>query len=227
MTSLVLQQLVYRKGRVPVLFACIRTEESLSHEKNSAYFAEQLLAWFRERQQWLVRCVGKETVAKEMGAAANGLDEVENELCHKIAQIDEEIAIYNRMQQKAMQEIGLAGLFCIGNRFWLFSRGNVGVYLLNRRFERTNCMCLSRECLQGEGMQGKVELLSGLMEADIGLLLATGDFIANMTRQELQECLAVKELKIQEQANRRLQELGRAAERRGGHHMGAILLVTS
>ncbi len=62
------------------------------------------------------------------------------------------------------------------------------------------------------------------METNIGILLASDSFYRQISQDELENCLAVKSIISPVQAQKRIRELGRAAERRGGRDMAAILL---
>lgn len=224
LTSLVLQQLVYRKGKIPVLFACICNGNTMGKGEDSSYFTEQLANWFWSRQQSLVQEIKKDADEKKP-------EEIEREICYKIMQVDREISLYERYGKRASEafkgQVGhvgnMIGLLCIANRFWLFGRGSMEAYLLNTRFERVHCeSLLGKEELK----TGEIMVMSGLMEAEIGLLLATENFNNKLSKQELAECLRIKDVNTRERGKRRLEELGAAAECRGGRHMGAILLAT-
>ena len=64
----------------------------------------------------------------------------------------------------------------------------------------------------------------GSMEAGIGILLASGSLYESVSWDNIRMCLAVKEIRDSDQTRRRLRELGRAAESRGGRDLAALLL---
>ena len=73
-------------------------------------------------------------------------------------------------------------------------------------------------------MKGRLWIQRGAMEAGIGILIASDSFYKSIPQEDMQECLAVKDIRDPGQAQRRLLELGRAAERNGGRGMAAVLV---
>lgn len=221
LTSLVLQHLVYRRRKVPVLFACLC---SVEEEWGNSYFAEQLVSWFQNKGRKLL--------------VANGDNEkkIIAQLHTVIGQIDEELkenGKYNHDDSKSF--VSVAGVLCMADYYLLFYRGNQKVYLLNYRFGQANCKQISQSGSE------QLQIISGRMEKNIGLLLATNDWGRGITEEQIKECLAVKTLtgKNQEEktltrkvlspmptGERRLQELGQVSVQNGGRNMGAVLLVT-
>ncbi len=216
-TALVLQQLFYGRKKLPVLFACVCTSdkemENIYANKGdvgnlAAYFNERLAAWFW--QEGRKRCV------KRNGA---NISLMENNLCITIQAIEREIREY------AMQKLGrefwkmsFAGIIAVGEYFLSFGQGKCRICLLNTRFDRPNAEWL----WNGE----ELVIESGIMQRRIGLLLATEDFYKIPGEQQLQECLAVKELAWTKGLQRRLKELGERSEEKGGRQMGAVLMLT-
>lgn len=64
----------------------------------------------------------------------------------------------------------------------------------------------------------------GSMEMGIGILLASESFFGAVPREDMQNCLWVKNIRDSRQTQKRIQELGRAARRRNDREMGALLL---
>lgn len=223
-TALVLQQLVYRKGNIPVLFACICGEADGGTQRDNRYFAEQWAEWFHSRMYRLVKGVNAKDTDKL-------LVRTEQSLRKHLKRIDGEIAFQSKRKKKNTEETAgqakestqVAGMVCVGKCFWMFVRGRMHVWLLNRRFERGHCVEL---CGDGQEEQKNWRLLSGIMETEVALLLTTHDFTEYVTEEDIKECLLVKELRTPEQCQRRLSELGAVAAARGGHGLGAVLLVT-
>lgn len=267
-TSLVLQQFVHRKGKEPGMFACICTDRRAAEDirktaenagqsaedmwqsaenagqsvenTGNAYLAERLTYWFQTEGRELFRMDKSEEVM-----------ETRKRLVEVIAQADEDWERYCFHKGYAHEgdaiclKPDLIGLISAGERFLLFYRGKQGAYLLNRRFERVHCRCLTgqdeteegkklpkteKKVLKSEGkmqkMSEELQLFSGEMEPGIGLLLATEDFSKKLEKRQLEECLSVKEMERTENVKGRLRELGEEAARKGGHHMGAVLLLT-
>lgn len=85
----------------------------------------------------------------------------------------------------------------------------------------------SRQMTGAEHAQeGRLQLLGGGMEPGIALLLATEEFAGKLSVSQMEQCLSVKELEKTENVRGRLRELGEEAARNGGHHLGAVLLMT-
>ena len=64
----------------------------------------------------------------------------------------------------------------------------------------------------------------GSMEMEIGILLASESFFGAVPREDMQNCLWVKNIRDSRQTQKRVQELGRAVRRRNDREMGALLL---
>jgi len=114
-------------------------------------------------------------------------------------------------------QVSFAGIFCLGEHFLLFGRGNAGIRLLNHGIRKT---CVGNPIGCGEELQIK----QGVMEPGIGLLLATNSFYRNVEEDAMREGLSVEEVLNGIQTEKHLRELGRAAERAGGGNMAAVLL---
>ena len=211
-TALVLQHLVYRKRKKPLFWGCICTEGHCGGTESwrSAYYVRQLTEWFhRKGRRW---CLGEKT---------GDFDRLRVTLAEAIAGMDAEVAAHDCfLGEKGQGEVELAGLVCGGECFLLFYRGNIRVYLLNRRLSKGHCMRL-----QGEKL-GTMHVLSGIMQPGIGLLLITEEMAEKCGEERLQECLNISELLQAHRPQRYLEELGREAAKQEGSHMGALLLLT-
>lgn len=205
-TSLVLQHLVYRWGKVPVLFACLCSAEE---EREHSYFAEQLSAWFQNTGRELLM-TNRENEAQIIA-----------QIYAVIAQIDKELADNRQIRHDISKaKLSVAGILCVADCYFFFYRGRIKAYLLNERFGRASCRKITEENCE------ELQILSGTMEKNIGLLLATEDFGKGLSEVQIRECLAVKALTGTRTCERHLQELGQVSEENGGRHMGAVLLVT-
>ncbi len=212
-TSLLLQQLSRKRGKENLLFACVCEEErekvgekagkavqwNCQPGTSSGYMTERLHVWFYEKA--LVHCRNRGT---------GGFSVLGEGLKQAILQTDRELGGV---------DMPVCGLICIESDFLFFYRGRSELYLLNSRFERANLRRLS----------DKAETLAlqyGTIQKGAGILLATHDFCQRLGEQPLRECLAVREICVQEQADKRLGELSREAERRNAKNAGAVLVLT-
>lgn len=108
----------------------------------------------------------------------------------------------------AAGNFSVAGMFCVGRRFFLFYRGEQRICLMNRRFLRPNSKVLSRRT----DSSGKILMEEGVMQEDVGILIGTERFFDGISEEEFMKCLAVEAVRDQKQAERRLKELGRYNE---------------
>lgn len=115
-----------------------------------------------------------------------------------------------------------AGILAVGEEFLLFHEGAVRIALCNTGFGRPALQEIGgNDPLRGMGLQ----LQRGSMETGIGVLLASESFYGHIPGEDMRSCLWVKDIRKPGQTQKRLQELGRMAERQGGRQMGALLLV--
>lgn len=113
----------------------------------------------------------------------------------------------------------LAGVFCVGEEFFCFSRGEQRIYFMNTGFGRAHIRCLGAE---GDDLFFQ----RGILQQDIGLLFAVGSFWEHITEQMIKEGLFVQEIVTEEQMRKHLRELGAEAQRRGGKDMAAVFVRT-
>lgn len=239
-TSLVLQQFVYRRGKTPGLFACLCTDRQMgqgAENAPNAYLAERLSYWFQTEGRELFRRDKNEECMETRQRLARVIAQADEDLERHRLHKTEPHKDYAYVRDEICRKPDLIGLLSMGERFLLFNRGEQNAYLLNRRFERVHCRCLTgqekpgmgenlQEAEQKPGIGESLQLLSGEMETGIGLLLATEDFSRKLSRNQLEECLSVKEMERTENVKGRLRELGEEAARKGGQHMGTVLLLT-
>ncbi|MBE5882994.1 MAG: hypothetical protein E7291_01000 [Lachnospiraceae bacterium] len=208
-TSLVLQQFMSRRSKLPILFSCICTAENSERGIENEYYARQLTDWFRYQ--------GMEVLRKRRESSG----ELEGLLRQQFARIDGELAEYSgRGISEQAKEVSVVGLVCIGEQFWLFQRGRVSGCLLNDRFGKSHCTYLTNKTV------GEFRFLTGAMETNIGLLIVTESLAERLSKQQVEACLEINELTSAGKGKCRLQELSYEAEKCGGSHMGAVLLVT-
>lgn len=121
-----------------------------------------------------------------------------------------------------LQSAGI--VLCIGDGFLAWSSGEWRLWLLNTRFGKPHFRCLLPEVSE-EGML-KSAILRGGMEPGVGLLSANEDFFTGVTKEQLETCLAVKNMQGELRLRKHLQELGEEAARKGKGYPAAVLVVT-
>ena len=197
-TALLLQQYVCQG--VPVCLGCICGGESREAGIAGGLFTGRILGEFRKLS--LLRAV-KQPLK-----------------CLKWM----ERQIYKYRQGSAIPpDFWMAGILSVEEEFLLFYEGAVKIALCNTGFGRPALHEIGGNdymCGTGAGLQ----MQRGIMEAGIGVLLASESFYGNIPGEDMQNCLWVKEIRDSGQAQRRLRELGRMAERQGGRQIGALLL---
>lgn len=208
-SALLLQH--YTIDTVPLCFACICPAEDPARGRAAAYLTEQLLHWFRNLP-W--RKLPKDPEKHLLHA--------ETKLQRLIGRTMKELTSSNLLSSK--EQLSFAGIFCIDKHFLMFCQGTPQIYLLNRNLGRGALQCISDNLSSSDDVP--VTFHHGLLQTDIGLLLATDTFCADVDRKELRDCLYVKEVQTGDRARRHLQELGHRSEARGNCHMGAILIQT-
>ena len=111
-----------------------------------------------------------------------------------------------------------AGVLCVDSRVLLFDHGRMNLCGFFKRFGRTGWKVWKDQCMVGE------------VEAGTAILLTDHGFL-NYCEEELAGCLRPESVGTDllsdraERAERRLAELGRKAEQRGGRHMGAVWIL--
>lgn len=208
-TALLLQH--YRYNSTHLCLACICAAETPAQGKAAAYLTEQLLHWFRNLS-W----------RKLSRNPEKHLPVTETQLRKTIARATEDL-ISSRLIPPEIC-LHFSGILCIDEHFLLFCQGTPKIYLLNRNFNRAHIRCVSDELFPSE--EKNLIFRQGILQPDVGLLLATETFCRCATGQELKDCLHVEEVSDQDRANRHLWELGSRGEAQGGCHMGAVLLRT-
>lgn len=205
-SALLLQH--YRYREVPLCFACICAGEGEIKGRASAYLTEQLLSWFRALP------------LRQLARNPEGrLPRLERGLEGMIERSKKELMGHGLLQEGGLD---FAGILCAGDYFLLFREGGCQICLLNRCFDKGHLGRISGESLS----ESDSYFRQGILQREIGILLATGSFCSRLEDRELRECLHVKTVETQEQADRHLLELGNRAEELGGRHMGAVLLLT-
>ena len=215
-TALLLQQYVCRG--VPVCLGCICGGEGREAGIAGGLFTGGLLEEFRGFR--LLKAVEKRE--KFLGRMERQLYE-------------------SRKRCGASGDFWTAGILCIGERFLLFSEGAARIVLCNAGFGRPALQeimgggimggsGMGTEATGGDNMgrdggeRRQLQTKWGSMEMEIGILLASESLFGAVPREDMQNCLWVKNIRDSRQTQKRVQELGRAARRRNDREMGALLL---
>ena len=226
-SALLLQQYVCEG--VCVHFSCVCRGQD-GDERAGGYVTEQLLQWFRGLS--LKKLARKPE--KALGEAQAGLRRV-------ILRADDELATagavgtglkgdgYVRTKPAAAGAAGiriiaagktaLAGIFCVGEEFFYFCRGEQRIYFINTGFGRAHIRRLGTE-------DEEFFVQRGALQPDFGLLFAVGSFWEYVTEEMIKEGLFVQEVVTEEQMRKHLNELGKEACRRGGKDMAAVFVRT-
>lgn len=203
-SALLLQQYVCQG--TPVHFACV-CDGKEGDARAGGYMTEQLLQWFRKLS---LRRLTRKT-EKALGEAAAGLERT-------VLRADDELAEAGITEQG--QRVSLGGIFCVGESFFLYYRGEQKIYLINTGFGRVHVKRLGTEseafCVE-----------MGSLQPDIGLIFATTSFWERITEQMIKEALFVREVVTEEQMQKHLNELGEEAQRREGRDMAALFIRTA
>lgn len=204
--SLLLQQVTIRKQAV--LFACVCEGTNLDQRGvlESGYFTEALVEWFHRD---MLRILEKKWSERE----------VEKSLQKEVDRILGEIRLY--AQKKGFQEgLRFRGILLIDNLFWMFSRGKVNGYLVNRRLNQKNIRQIDTAW---EKQQVCWE--AGSIQKKVGMLLCIPQFVSFLDKAELTEVLAVEEKLTEERLQKRLQELWRVNVSRGEEGEAAAVYI--
>lgn len=202
-SALLLQQYVCQGGAV--YFACVCDGEE-GDDRAGGYMTEQLLRWFRSL---ILKKLSRKT-KKALEEAAGGLERT-------ILQADRELAESGITESG--QSVPLGGIFCVGERFLLYYRGERKIYFVNTSFGRAHGRWLGEE-------SEELRIETGILQPDIGLLFAASSFWEHITERTVKEVLAVREVRTEEQMQKHLNELGKEAARLGGRNVAAVFLRT-
>lgn len=193
--SLLLEQYVYRG--LPVCLGCICAGAGSVGSRRGAEFVARLRDRFRESD--LRRAVRQpEKWMMERGR------ELEREAVEATG---------------SPEEVSFAGFLCIGESFLLFYRGCYGAYLCNTGLAGSAVKPIFEARQEREVFAFRF----GSMEPGIGILLTVKELEKILPQSRLEDCLSVGEIRSPEQTEKRVRELGMAAERQGSS-IAALLL---
>lgn len=195
-TSLTLQQATRKRGKMPVVLACVCEEDAMTREQGlGEHFCIQLTDWFYERA--LEQCSrGKEP---DLSVLREELTELASDA-----------------------GFSAAGILCTGERFLLFYRGRQRICLLNSRFLRPNI----KELSANTDRVSALVVEEGILQSKVGVLLGTENFYRGISGEEIRNCLKVDAICDEKRVNRRLLELGHFGESRASGSRAAVLVIS-
>lgn len=239
-SALLLQELTCNGTAIFFVCVCAGGE---GQDMAAAYLSGQLREWFRGLA--LTRAVRNTGRFLKQSAA---------ELEHLVNRTDAELGAAGVLREQRESDgenlvstPGFAGMLGIGQECLLFTRGEAGIYLLNRNMGRPCVECVSDGTSDGildrisdstsadrmshEPSHGflygtPLWMQRAALESGLGLLFATDSFVKNISEEVLREGLSACEVRTERQAEKHLQELGEAAETAGGRNLAAVLVFT-
>lgn len=209
-SALLLQH--YCCGNIPFCFLALSSGENQSQGRAGAYLTGQLLRWFRR--------LPFRRLARDPERAVSVL---EREMGRNLERLDKELTSGGLARSGSL--LPVSGIFCVNDHFFLFSRGEQKLFLLNKDFGRGSVRRLLEIPEEGMDVPGPFLMRRGILQQDVGILLATDTFCRFLGDSQIRECLYVDELDGEAQARRRLCELGRRCEALGGRDMAAGVLL--
>jgi hypothetical protein len=99
-----------------------------------------------------------------------------------------------------------AGLLLYGRQFFAFQHGNIHIYLLNQRFHSPQMKCLDADFLPVTNNE-TLCTRSGVLDADIGLLLCSANLLSPYSDKDLAYSLSPHGIRTGGELRRRLEEL--------------------
>ena len=212
--SVVLQQI--KGGKRHYLFACICEGEGNGEETSyiSGYVTARLVEWFHG-------------LFSEKHCGAEVGEQMKKRLSREIVLIEEEL--WANSEEKGLSEsYHILGILLCEQDFLCFAKGDYKGYLFNRRFNRKQRVDVKKRFFEGndqvarDGKVGNVQYVFGHLQKNVGIILCNKDFDIYFSEHELIEVLGEDGLE-EEQINRRLQELWKENQHRGGAaYAGAV-----
>lgn len=188
---------IRRKGGLPIVFACV-------WRKDAGFGPELWREWLRHNALPLCKNAVEERCAdKVMESFLEFRCGSENDLLENISNISD-IAVF----------------FSVGEECFYAWQGSVDIKLLNICFNKVHIKSLTVS--SDKFMYTRVRL-----EPEVGILLGSRSFFAQLPEHLLKECLAVGEMSGQAQAERHLYEAAEAAERLGPESVAAAIVVAA
>ncbi|MBR1930446.1 MAG: hypothetical protein IJ833_03085 [Lachnospiraceae bacterium] len=197
-SGLLLQQLKGKRNEQSVLLAVVCQVQDCPSA--TEYVLTKLLDWFR--RTGLKAC-------KKRGE--NGYERLQSALKNIVTDVIDDVSKIG-----AKEKLNMTGLLCVEEKLWCFGWGKSHCYLLQTRFNRS--------CIRRLDEIQKGWMRCGDVQEGIGVVIGTAPFFATLRREELEQCLAVRELYTEKQMEKRLQELGTVAAERSGACGVAIMI---
>lgn len=203
----------YQYKHTPICLFALCAGQNEAQGKAGAYLTGQLLQWFRGQPfKRLVRNPDKY------------FPSLEENLEHFLGQLNGDLISGGLAPH--LQSIPISGIFCVDDRFLLFSGGGQKIFILNKNLGHGHVQCLTDHMGDEKTAAGSLNIRQGILQCKVGLLFVTDTFYRQLTEQDIRECLYVDELCGEDQMQRHLRELGRRGEALGGRDMAAGMLLT-
>lgn len=206
--SVLLKQVYHKRRKMPVVLACISTEKNtyLTEGLFDTKWGKQLLSMLADWFYGVVLSLCARRGERSMDALTDSLGK-------KLSEI-----LGNHPELMACQ---WAGALCVGERVLFFRRGELCIKLLNTRNHRPYC----QELKIWKKESSRLEVWSGTIQRGAGILLTTKVFFSTVSARKMEQCLNVREIRAQEQCERRLKELGACCEPKQTTEMAAVLMI--
>ena len=201
--SVVLQQVSCQKKEALLACVCEGFGEENEAATQSGYFTEQLVEWFHKRY-----------LKKLMEKGREG--EITKDLEEELDKITQELIRYAK--RSGVSKIQYSGILIQNSQCWIFCRGETGLFLFNRRFNKAYVkpIVLSEEKRVREGR----------IQKNVGLLLCTASFCQVFNKEEVTGVLFGDKKQSEESIRKQLMELWREGEIRGLQNAGAVFIRT-
>lgn len=200
-SSLMLQQVCYKRKRMPILLACVCSQTT--NDGRAEALVKALTDWFYQ--------IGLPTCSKR---GEKGMRII-------VAALKKCIIGNLRKKVSGFEKLQIGGVLCVGNTLCFFQQGRLRIAVLNRKNQHS----YSRELLLEAKCNEEMIFREATIQSGVGILLTTDNFYASICPERVEECLSMKELETQMQLEKRLQELGKLGETNGGTDMGAVLIM--
>lgn len=148
-----------------------------------------------------------ETGAMLTGQVKAWFEEDGIQLCRKGREESLTESLHHQLQNARASKAAYAGVILQGEAFWMFQKGEVKLWALNSRFQRS----YMREMTERIRKEGERGILTGRIQKGVGILLGTGRLCETLQKEEIRECLAVSDIRADDQLKRRLKELDKLA----------------
>lgn len=185
------------KNKRDFFMSCIceihHTESSLQgiHLGLSGYFSEQLTHWFYQK------------VLEKMQMKDVKL--IEKMLMNKVNHIKKEITSF-LTKKNGIVSYDFSIFLLYDDFFWYVCEGNHKLSVLNKRFTRKNMRNLSGE---SGFVENGIEIIVGRIQKGVGILMATENFIQNMSQEDILQSLSEnfkhKEIRLQKRVSELVQ----------------------